>query len=220
MMNKAEFVEHLAGTMDTSKSEANRWVDAFIKGIHSGIVTERGLRLAGIGTFSRTPRKARLGRNPRTGEQINIPEKLVPKFRAGSFLKKLVGKNKKSKKVKSKTLTIKVSAKGALSVYGLGRFPVTLYKEQWIKLLKKRAQILIFINKSETIDQKQLLEKKNSLTKDLAIKLSPKGAFSVYGLGRYPITLYSEQWAKLLKIRNKILEFIEINGDQLNSKPS
>lgn len=43
------------------------------------------------------------------------------------------------------TLTMKVSEKGALSVYGMGRFPVTLYKEQWLKLLEIAAEIKKFI---------------------------------------------------------------------------
>ena len=42
-----------------------------------------------------------------------------------------------------------MSQKGAVSAYGLGRFPVTLYKEQWIKLLEKREEILEFINENE-----------------------------------------------------------------------
>lgn len=43
------------------------------------------------------------------------------------------------------TISMKVSEKGALSVYGMGRFPVTLYKEQWIKLMEMKEEILKFI---------------------------------------------------------------------------
>lgn len=45
---------------------------------------------------------------------------------------------------------MKVSAKGALSVYGLGRFPVTLYKEQWVRLLDMEADIRAFIEENQT----------------------------------------------------------------------
>ena len=55
------------------------------------------------------------------------------------------------KKVKTTTgeITFKVSQKGAVSVYGLGRFPVTLYKEQWTRLLEKKDGILEFIKDNE-----------------------------------------------------------------------
>lgn len=55
-------------------------------------------------------------------------------------------KNKKSGKG---TLSMKVSEKGALSVYGMGRFPVTLYKEQWLKLLGIAEEIKTFINEND-----------------------------------------------------------------------
>lgn len=55
----------------------------------------------------------------------------------------------KSNKSKAKPITFKVSQKGAVSVYGMGRFPVTLYKEQWIKLLAKKDEILEFIKENE-----------------------------------------------------------------------
>ena len=52
-------------------------------------------------------------------------------------------------KNKNKTLSMKVSEKGALSVYGMGRFPVTLYKEQWLKLLNISDEIKAFINDND-----------------------------------------------------------------------
>lgn len=51
----------------------------------------------------------------------------------------------KNKKNSGGALTMKVSEKGALSVYGMGRFPVTLYKEQWLKLLEISGEIKTFI---------------------------------------------------------------------------
>ncbi len=66
-------------------------------------------------------------------------------------LEKLKAENAalKSAKPNKGVISYKVSEKGALSVYGLGRFPVTLYKEQWKKLLDKKADILEFISANE-----------------------------------------------------------------------
>jgi len=55
----------------------------------------------------------------------------------------------KNKKNAKGTLSMKVSEKGALSVYGMGRFPVTLYKEQWLKLLGIAEEIKVFIAENE-----------------------------------------------------------------------
>ena len=62
-------------------------------------------------------------------------------------LERLREENKRLKEssAKSRDFSMKVSQKGALSVYGLGRFPVTLYKEQWQKLLDKKDDILRFL---------------------------------------------------------------------------
>ena len=52
----------------------------------------------------------------------------------------------------------------------------------------------------------------------LAMKVSEKGALSVYGMGRFPVTLYKEQWLKLLDMGDEIRAFIEANGDSLKTK--
>lgn len=67
-------------------------------------------------------------------------------------LERLKQENEKLKKAgggRSKEMTFKVSAKGAVSVYGMGRFPVTLYKEQWRKLLDRKDDLLSFIEENE-----------------------------------------------------------------------
>ncbi len=56
----------------------------------------------------------------------------------------------KSKKPTAGTLSMKVSEKGALSVYGMGRFPVTLYKEQWLKLLGISDELKKFISENDS----------------------------------------------------------------------
>lgn len=60
-------------------------------------------------------------------------------------LEKLRAENEALKKTKEKGLSMKIGEKGGLSVYGLGRFPVTLYKEQWMRLLAMSDEIKAFI---------------------------------------------------------------------------
>jgi hypothetical protein len=64
-------------------------------------------------------------------------------------LERLRAENEALKRSSSKGLSLRVSEKGALSVYGLGRFPVTLYKEQWLRLLDLAEDIKIFIKQNE-----------------------------------------------------------------------
>lgn len=53
---------------------------------------------------------------------------------------------------------------------------------------------------------------------DMTFKVSQKGAVSVYGLGRFPVTLYKEQWQRLLDKKDELLEFIRENESQLKAK--
>jgi hypothetical protein len=64
-------------------------------------------------------------------------------------LERLRSENAALKKRGSSPVRMKVSEKGALSVYGMGRFPVTLYKEQWLKLLDMSSDIRAFIAENE-----------------------------------------------------------------------
>jgi len=66
-----------------------------------------------------------------------------------SELERLKAENEALKKSSSRALSMRVSEKGALSVYGLGRFPVTLYKEQWLRLLDMTEGIREFIRQNE-----------------------------------------------------------------------
>ena len=64
-------------------------------------------------------------------------------------LARLRAENESLKRRESKGLSLKVSAKGAVSVYGLGRFPVTLYKEQWTRLLDMGEEIRAFVRDND-----------------------------------------------------------------------
>ncbi len=59
---------------------------------------------------------------------------------------------------------------------------------------------------------------KKSASLGLKLKISEKGGLSVYGLGRFPVTLYKEQWLKLLTLADDIRTFIEVNDAELKSK--
>jgi hypothetical protein len=75
---------------------------------------------------------------------------------ATAELERLRAENERLKKTASRGISLKVSEKGGLSVYGLGRFPVTLYKEQWTKLLDLAEDIRAFIR-----DNQQSLKSKD-----------------------------------------------------------
>ena len=62
--------------------------------------------------------------------------------------------------------------------------------------------------------------RKKTSAKNVSLKVSEKGGVSVYGLGRFPVTLYKEQWSKLLDMAEEIRAFIKANDSQLKSKES
>jgi hypothetical protein len=66
--------------------------------------------------------------------------------------------------------------------------------------------------------ENEALKTKKPSRGTMSMKVSEKGALSVYGLGRFPVTLYKEQWQKLLAISEDIKKFIEENDDQLKTK--
>ena len=70
-------------------------------------------------------------------------------------LDRLRAENEALKKRNAKGLSMKVSEKGAVSVYGLGRFPVTLYKEQWLRLLEMAEDIRGFIKENDSLLKKK-----------------------------------------------------------------
>jgi hypothetical protein len=60
---------------------------------------------------------------------------------------------------------------------------------------------------------------KNRQNRGVSLKVSEKGGVSVYGLGRFPVTLYKEQWARLLDVADDIRAFIKENDSKLKAKP-
>ena len=86
-MTKAELVDAVADGADISKAAATRAIDAFTGAIARSLKKGKKVTLVGFGTFSVSKRKARKGRNPRTGEAIKIPAKTVLKFRISKAAK-------------------------------------------------------------------------------------------------------------------------------------
>ena len=88
-MNKADLVNEVAEVLSTKK-EAQAAVDCVFNAITNALKKKDTVTLIGFGTFKVDKRKARKGRNPRTGEEIDIKAKNVPKFVAGKALKDAV----------------------------------------------------------------------------------------------------------------------------------
>jgi DNA-binding protein HU-beta len=89
-MNKAELIEAVSKVTEMTKADTERAIDAFIDVVSKNIKKKDGVKLVGFGTFAVSARKARVGRNPQTGEEIQIPARKVPVFRPGKELKDAV----------------------------------------------------------------------------------------------------------------------------------
>lgn len=89
-MNKADIVSQVHTVLGTSKADAERAVETMIESIVGSLKKGQEVSVAGLGIFSAKMRPARTGRNPRTGESIEVPAMRVPKFRAAKALKDAV----------------------------------------------------------------------------------------------------------------------------------
>jgi DNA-binding protein HU-beta len=88
-MNKGDLVNEVAKVVNTKK-EAQAIVDCIFETITNALKNQEAVQLIGFGTFKVAERKARKGRNPQTGEEIDIAASKVPKFVAGKALKETV----------------------------------------------------------------------------------------------------------------------------------
>ncbi len=86
-MNKAELIDAVADSADISKAATGRALDAMLEAITKALKKGDSVTLVGFGTFSVRKRKARSGRNPRTGEKIKIKASKAPGFKPGKGLK-------------------------------------------------------------------------------------------------------------------------------------
>ncbi len=89
-MTKTEFIDEVAERAGLSKKDASAAVDAVLETIEGALKRGSDVTFSGFGKFSVSARSAREGRNPATGEKIQIKASNVPKFSAGAALKKAV----------------------------------------------------------------------------------------------------------------------------------
>ncbi|MBY6063483.1 DNA-binding protein HU-beta [Pseudidiomarina sediminum] len=86
-MNKSQLVDKIAEGAEISKAAAGRALDSFIEAVSDALKKGDSVQLVGFGTFAVRERSARTGRNPQTGQTIQIAAAKVPSFKAGKALK-------------------------------------------------------------------------------------------------------------------------------------
>ncbi len=89
-MNKSELIEVIASKANVTKSDSGKILDAFVEAVTGALQSNEQVVLPKFGTFSVGNRAARTGRNPQTGESIEIKASRVAKFKAGKSLKEAV----------------------------------------------------------------------------------------------------------------------------------
>ena len=89
-MNKNDLIAQVSDSTGVSRSDATRLIEATLDAITTALKSGDEVRLVGFGTFAVSQRAATTGRNPRTGEEIQIPAVKQPKFKAGKQLKDAV----------------------------------------------------------------------------------------------------------------------------------
>ncbi|WP_310736234.1 MULTISPECIES: HU family DNA-binding protein [unclassified Pseudoalteromonas] len=87
IVNKSQLIDQIAADADISKAAAGRALDSFIEAVSGALKDGDSVALVGFGTFSVRERAARSGRNPQTGETIQIAAATIPAFKAGKALK-------------------------------------------------------------------------------------------------------------------------------------
>ncbi|MDI6908104.1 MAG: HU family DNA-binding protein [Thermoanaerobacterales bacterium] len=91
-MTKAELIKVAAEKSGLSQKQAGQVLDAVLETVAEALAKGDEVRLSGFGVFAPVARAARAGRNPRTGEEISIPARVVPVFRTGKELKAAAGR--------------------------------------------------------------------------------------------------------------------------------
>jgi DNA-binding protein HU-beta len=109
-VNKAELIDAVAARLGHSKRDVTAIVDAFIDDTKRAVAKGEKVAISGFGVFEAQARKARLGRNPRTGETVKIKATKLPKFRPGAEFKAVVSG---AKKVAAPAAAKKAAAKKA-----------------------------------------------------------------------------------------------------------
>lgn len=90
VMTKADLVDEVAGKVDLTKKEAEEIVNSVFDSIVHSLQSGEKIELRGFGSFRIRSRKPRIGRNPKTGEKVEVPPKKIPYFKPGKELKDLI----------------------------------------------------------------------------------------------------------------------------------
>ena len=88
-MNKKALTNKVAEAVEITKKDANLVIGHVMNGIKEGLIEDGKVTLVGFGTFKVVLRAARKARNPQTGEAIDVPAKMVPKFKASKAMREL-----------------------------------------------------------------------------------------------------------------------------------
>ena len=91
-MNKQELVNAIANETGLSKKDTEATINSFVNVVSTALENKDKVQLVGFGTFETRERAARTGKNPQTGEPLNIPACTAPAFKAGKALKEKVNK--------------------------------------------------------------------------------------------------------------------------------
>jgi integration host factor subunit beta len=92
-MTRSELIEHLTARFPTfTLQDTKACVDELIEAITEALAADDRVEVRGFGSFQLNHRKARIGRNPKSGEKVNVPAKAVPHFKAGKELREKVDK--------------------------------------------------------------------------------------------------------------------------------
>jgi len=89
-MNKAELIERVSKDTNFTKTQVENVLNCITEWIKKAIKKDEDVKLVGFGTFTKSKRKARTGRNPQTGAEIKIPATNIPKFKPGKEFKELI----------------------------------------------------------------------------------------------------------------------------------
>jgi DNA-binding protein HU-beta len=109
-VNKAQFIEALAGRLGSDKKSAGNYLDAVLDEIYANVVKGEKVALTGFGAFEKRDRAARIARNPATGASVRVKKTSVPAFRPGAQFKAVVSGAKKIPKVAAKKAPAKTAA--------------------------------------------------------------------------------------------------------------
>ena len=92
-IGKKELIEMMAEKSGFTKKDTEKALAAFIESVQDSLKEDKKVQLTGFGAFECRERAARIGRNPKTGEEINIEKSTVPTFKAGAEFKRIIKEN-------------------------------------------------------------------------------------------------------------------------------